>query len=131
MTTEQAGLLRKAWSSLDAARLLSEQGHHDFSASRAYYAMFYAAEALLLSRELRFSKHSAVHAAFGQQFVKPGSVPAELHRNLLEAARIRNLGDYGIGPEVDASTAGEQILQAEEFIRVAEQRIDALPSGQG
>ena len=36
-----------------------------FAASRAYYAMFYAAEALLQSRGLAFSKHSAVHAAFG------------------------------------------------------------------
>ncbi|MBI3401803.1 MAG: HEPN domain-containing protein [Acidobacteria bacterium] len=44
----------------------------DFALARAYYAMFYAAEALLLDRGLRFRKHGAIHAAFGEQFIKKG-----------------------------------------------------------
>ncbi len=43
MTSEQEALLRKACSSLAAARLLAEQKYYDFSISRAYYAMFYVA----------------------------------------------------------------------------------------
>ena len=53
-----------------AAQLLNDQGFHDFATSRAYYAMFYVAEALLLGEGLTFSKHSAVIAAFGKSFVK-------------------------------------------------------------
>ena len=45
-------LLDKAHASVQAARLLNGEGYPDFAASRAYYAMFYAAEALLLSRGL-------------------------------------------------------------------------------
>ncbi len=52
MKPEQAALLRKAESSLKAARLLASEAYHDFAASRAYYAMFYAAEALLLGAGL-------------------------------------------------------------------------------
>ena len=37
-------ILDKANESLEAATLLAEQGYYDFSASRAYYAMFYAVE---------------------------------------------------------------------------------------
>jgi uncharacterized protein (UPF0332 family) len=40
MTSEQEALLRKAYSSLAAARLLAEQKYYDFSISRVYYAMF-------------------------------------------------------------------------------------------
>jgi len=45
--------------------------HQDFitAVNRAYYAIFYAANALLCSRRLERSKHSGVLAAFRQHFV--------------------------------------------------------------
>ena len=66
MTADQAALLRKAHSSLHAAKLLAGEKFFDFSVSRAYYTMFYVAEALLLGQGRSFSKHSAVLAAFGE-----------------------------------------------------------------
>lgn len=74
MTAEQAALLQKAQKSLRAARLLADQGFYDFAVSRAYYAMFYIAEAFLLGEGLAFSKHSAVISAFGERFAKSGRV---------------------------------------------------------
>jgi uncharacterized protein (UPF0332 family) len=65
MTPEILALLDKARASHRAAVLLSQQGYPDFAASRAYYAMFYTAEALLLGRGLSFSSHAAAIAAFG------------------------------------------------------------------
>jgi len=88
-------LLEKAERSVSAAEGLLADGFPDFAAARSYYAMFYATEALLLSRDQSFSKHSAVIAAFGREFVKPGLLPQSLHRDLLEAYDLRNLGDYG------------------------------------
>jgi len=61
-------ILEKARESIDAAKLLAEQGYLDFAASRAYYGMFYAAEALLLHKDLSFSSHSAVIAAYGREY---------------------------------------------------------------
>jgi uncharacterized protein (UPF0332 family) len=49
MTPEQAALLKKAHDSLWGAKLLAKDGLYDFAASRAYYTMFYVAEAMLLS----------------------------------------------------------------------------------
>ncbi len=49
MTPEQQGLLDKALRSLQAARGLNATGFAEFAASRAYYAMFYVAEAFLAS----------------------------------------------------------------------------------
>jgi uncharacterized protein (UPF0332 family) len=70
MTLEQSALIKKAQDSIEAARLLKNSGYYDFSVSRAYYAMFYVAEAFLLEDDLSFSKHSAVISAFGRRFAK-------------------------------------------------------------
>ncbi len=54
MTDEQEALLAKAEESIAAARLLQERGFVAIAASRAYYAMFYLASAMLLGKNLRF-----------------------------------------------------------------------------
>ena len=96
MTEDQSALLEKADESLRAARLLAHEGFFDFAVSRAYYTMFYAAEALLLKENLSFSKHSAVIAAFGLHFVKAGHVASDFHRYLIEGMDSRNVGDYAL-----------------------------------
>jgi uncharacterized protein (UPF0332 family) len=74
MTDEQRELLLKAQQSLEAAKLLLANNYPDYATSRAYYTMFYLAEAFLEGEELSFSKHSAVIAAFGREFAKPQRV---------------------------------------------------------
>ncbi|MDA8089632.1 MAG: HEPN domain-containing protein [Nitrospiraceae bacterium] len=119
MTSEQVALLKKAQDSLDAARLLVERSFYDFAVSRAYYAMFYIAEAFLLGEGLSFSKHSAVIAAFGQHFVKTGRVPQEFHRYLIEGEDSRNVGDYDTGSGLGKEEALEQIEHAARFLELA------------
>jgi len=120
MTSEQQDLINKAKESLAASRLLHDQGHYGFAASRAYYAMFYLAEAMLLGEGLAFSKHSAVHSAFGEHFAKSGRVPVKFHRYLIHAMEIRHTGDYGKPMTVTNEDSREQISRAEEFLALAE-----------
>ena len=95
MTPEQKALLEKAQDSLGAAELLAKNKYFDFAISRAYYSMFYVAEAFLLGEGSAFSKHTSVIAAFGQLFAKPGRVPSQFHRYLIEATpRLRPKGVY-------------------------------------
>lgn len=121
MNEAQRDLLIKARDSLRAAHLLANEGLHGFSASRAYYSMFYVAEALLEGEGLSFSRHSAVIAAFGRHFAKTGRLPVEFHRYLREAAESREAGDYAIKQSVSAERSAEHIRQAEEFLKAAEQ----------
>jgi uncharacterized protein (UPF0332 family) len=65
---ETRKLLDKSARAVRAARLLLENGETDFAAGRAYYAMFYAAEALLWEEGHRSSSHSGVHSLFGERF---------------------------------------------------------------
>lgn len=100
-------LLHKAQESLAAARLLRQANYYGFAASRAYYGMFYAAEAALLAMGLSFSKHSAVVAAFGRQLANKGLVPRHLHRYLLDAFDLRTIGDYDAPGTIENERAGQ------------------------
>lgn len=127
MNAEQAALLRKASASLQAARLLADQNYPEFSVSRAYYAMFYVAQALLLGEGLSFSKHSAVIAAFGKEFAKPGRVPAEFHRYLIEGQTSRAAGDYEAVSGFTKEEAFNQMRRAERFLELAEELLGQVP----
>ena len=127
MTESQIGLIRKAQESLQAAKLLAGKEHWGFAASRAYYTMFYVAEAMLLGEGLEYSKHSAVIAAFGERFARTQRIPPEYHRMIIEAQDSRNAGDYDIHPGVTPATAIEQIANAEKFLRLADQFLGQLP----
>ena len=121
MTAEQQALMQLAAESLAAGRLLSEQGFPRFAASRAYYAMFYAAQALLLQLGLAFSKHSAVIATFGKEFAKTGILPPELHRYMIEAEDLRHDGDYDPMTQIDPAAVSEQLSHAQSFLDAARQ----------
>ena len=127
MTDEQRDLLAQAHDSIGAARVLLETGYPGFSVSRSYYAMFYLAEALLLTQNLSFSKHSAVISAFGRHFAKTGVVPGEYHRFLAEAQSLRHSGDYGQRKSVTSEQAQEQIGRAQQFLRLAGDLLGPLP----
>lgn len=126
MTDEQRELLLKAQQSLDAAKLLLSNNYPDYATSRAYYSMFYIAEAFLEGEALPFSKHSAVIAAFGREFAKTQRVPPDFHRFLIEAQELRTTGDYGQLNAVTIDQATEQIDRAEQFLALAIQAIGTI-----
>jgi uncharacterized protein (UPF0332 family) len=117
---EIKALLEKAKRSQKAAAKLFKDGDVDFAASRAYYSLFYTAEALLLTRDLSFSSHSAVIANFGKEFAKMGILNPKFHHYLMEAQDRRNIGDYSILAQVTAEQVREMLAWAKEFIKAAE-----------
>lgn len=128
MTEDQLELLLKASQSLSAAKVLLDNGFPDYATSRAYYAMFYIAEAFLEGEGMSFSSHAAVISAFGREFARTGRVPVEFHQFLIRAQDLRNAGDYGQLNAVTAEQATEQIIRAEQFLEVAQNLIGVLPS---
>ena len=127
MTSAQLNLLLKADQSLSAARLMLDGGYPEYAASRAYYTMFYIAEAFLDGEGLSFSKHSAVISAFGREFARTGRVPVKFHQFLIRSQELRNAGDYGEINAVTANQAADSIAQAEEFLELAQNAIGTLP----
>ena len=61
-------LLDKAARAIRVASLLVNNGETEFAAGRAYYGMFYVAEALLYEVGQRSRSHSGIHSLYGEQF---------------------------------------------------------------
>lgn len=109
-------MMQKADRSMAAAKRHMEGGDYDFASSRAYYASFYTMEAILLTRNLAFSKHSGVISAFNQHFIKPGIFPTEFSRLIARLSRDRQIGDYGFGVSIAEGEATQDILSAERIV---------------
>ena len=108
--------LQRAEQSLRAAQELASRGYYDFAASRAYYAAFYAATALLLPEGLELSKHSGVIASIHQRFVKTGKLNTEHGKTLNWLFELRGVGDYGVTEHVSRQEAEQAIQAARDFV---------------
>ncbi|MGQ0665338.1 MAG: HEPN domain-containing protein [Pseudomonadota bacterium] len=109
-------LLEKAQRAVKTADKVLAIGEVEDAAARAYYAMFYVAEALLAERGLSFRKHSGVHSAFGMHFAKTGLLDAKFHRWLLAGFGKRIAADYGIDEALVDEDAREMIDHARAFL---------------
>lgn len=116
-------LLTKAQQSLDASEYLLRGKYTDFAVARAYYTMFYVAEAFLITKNMAFSKHSAVISAFGKEFAKTKIIPPKYHKYLKEAQDLRLLGDYDEMETISTEEAQTQINRAKEFLDFSQQKL--------
>ncbi len=119
MKIEQQQLLEKAKESLEAAQILIDNNLAAIAVTRAYYSMFYVAEAFLLGEELTFSSHSAVISAFGRLFAKEKRLPVDYHRYLINAQEKRIEADYNLTPNITLLEAELIISQAKEMLDYA------------
>lgn len=122
MSDALRAFIEKAKESLVASKLLADNQLYDFAGSRAYYTMFYIAEAFLWQQRLSFSSHSAVIAKFGQEVARKGIVPLEFHQYLIDAQDKRTQADYNIEQDVRLSQEDvrQLIQQCKAFIKQAE-----------
>jgi uncharacterized protein (UPF0332 family) len=112
-------LLEKAERAIQAADVLLITVGAEFAAGRAYYAMFYTAEALLHECDQKFSKHGALHAAYGKEFTKSGLLDPKFHRWLLNAFDVRLQEDYDAETLVSGERVEEMLEQARIFLAAA------------
>ncbi len=124
MNPEFQFFFTKAKRSLESANLLREHGDHDFAASRAYYAMFYMAEALLWAVGQTYKSHSQVIGAFGREFAKTGKLDPKFHQSLIAAENWRKTGDYDMRTAVTTKDSAQLCLQAKEFIEAVEKFLE-------
>lgn len=112
-------LLDKALDAIEAAEGLMDMGKAEFSAGRAYYAMFYIAEALLSEKELEFKQHGQVIGAYGLHFAKTKELDPKYHRWLVDGFDTRISGDYGVDTGIDNDIVADMINRAREFYQAA------------
>ena len=116
MPDEVDELLGRADERLRAARHLLSGGHFSDAVSRAYYAMYFTATALLLSRGLNSKTHRGLVALLFENFVKPGDLDREVAGLLPAAMAARHEADYGFPDQSTELEARETIADAERFV---------------
>lgn len=121
--SEQDAIVEKATSRLDTAEFLFENGKYETAVSEAYYAMFHAAKALLLTEESRPKTHAGTATELGNLFQD------RMDRELLaEFSRIRQLredADYEIDTDIDREIASDAVETAGRFLSEATDLLDA------
>ncbi len=121
--------LERAEQSIEAAGKLLSDGYCDFAASRAYYAAFYAATALLLNDGMEFSKHSGVIAAIHKRFIKTEKLEKQFGKDLNWLFELRSIGDYGVTIHIPEQEAKQAIEAARRFVQTVQLILQEAENG--
>ena len=109
-------LLARAEKALAGAQLPYDGAFYEDAVSRSYYAMFYAAEALLLARRHSASTHKGVIMQLNRHLVKKGHLAERYGKMLSRGAAKRQLADYTGDFVISEEEAAEVLRDARQFI---------------
>jgi uncharacterized protein (UPF0332 family) len=117
-------LLTKAVDSIEVAETILEMNKPEMAAGRAYYAMFYIAEALLFEKGMEFNTHGQVIGAYGKEFAKTKELDPKFHRSLRAGFDARIAGDYDVDTNITNDLIADMINQAREFLEAAQNYLE-------
>ena len=101
----------------DAEYLIA--GGRNFAAvGRGYYAMFHAATAALLNKDIVRHSHHGIISTFGREFVKTGQIDPKFHKYFNEAFDLRQESDYQPLVDITQGQANKVIDRAKEFLEI-------------
>jgi uncharacterized protein (UPF0332 family) len=115
--------LARADTCLREARALQDAALPYGAASRAYYAVFHAASALLFSVGLEARTHKGVVSLLGEHFVRPARLSPRMGRLVSRMQRDREDADYAPGAVFTSVEAAQMIADADAFLAEARRLI--------
>jgi len=101
---------------LEVAQANLDKDFNRSACNRAYYAIFYAASALLYSKGKSYSKHSAVLAAFRQYFIKTEEFDKKWSDDYEFVMDNRQAADYELHDDIEKEDAIKSVAKAKQFI---------------
>ncbi len=112
--------VESAKEALESAKVLFDAESYKAANNRAYYAIFYAVNAVHAMDGKAYKRHKDALGNFNKEYVKTEVFPRSLGRRIAEAEEIRHASDYDDFYIATREEAEEQIATAEEFIQVVE-----------
>ena len=107
----------KACVDLEAAKYLLDGGFLEGAISRAYYAAFHAARAVLLLLGERPRTHEGTLQLFGLRVVKPGLIETKYARSFRLLFQNRQTADYTVLTSIEEQETKEMIQAADAFLK--------------
>ncbi|MCD6232550.1 HEPN domain-containing protein [Candidatus Aerophobetes bacterium] len=113
--------LEKARNTLSDAKKYINNATLESTVNRIYYAMFYAVNALLITKGLASSKHSGVLGLFNREVIKKGLIERRFGKFYSDMLNNRQEGDYKDFVKFEREDVEEWLKKAEEFIAKIEE----------
>lgn len=110
---------------LRAARALVPLGLFNDAVSRAYYAAFHYARALLLLEGLEPKTHRGVFALLERHFEATGRLSRDALSRFARLQTFRGLADYDARDRLSAARGEEEVASAEAFVAEAQRVLTA------
>ncbi|MFQ6059130.1 MAG: HEPN domain-containing protein [Anaerolineae bacterium] len=123
--------LRRSEEKLRLAKLALDDGLYADAIVAAYYAMFHAARALLLTKEIAPRRHTGVIGMFSLEFVRPGIIAKELGRALNRAWHLRERCEYASSEDATPRKAKLYWEQATKFVAEIKRVLEEMESQAG
>jgi uncharacterized protein (UPF0332 family) len=93
--------------------------------SRAYYAVFHAARALLLLEGAEPKTHAGVARMIGEQLVRSGKLDAKSALRFTRLQAYRQASDYAYAFAIDLDDARRELAEAKAFVQQAAGAVEA------
>lgn len=110
------GYRARAREELEASRSMLEGHFYAASISRAYYAVYYSMNALLIEMDIATKSHKQTAIEFRKHFIKTEKFEKKYSTILDQLFNVRMLSDYDATPEIDEEKTKHLLSLAEDFV---------------
>ena len=108
--------MEKARNTFEELEILAAANRWNGAATRMYFAVFHAVNALLIHDGHEVNTHKGSHALFGLYYIKTGILPKEYGRLYDQLQSMREEGDYNWAYEVSPEELKSRITPAHQLI---------------
>lgn len=115
--------IETAYKTLDAAKILADNGFWNSAVNRLYYSLFYAVNAILVKNKIISQSHSGTRSQFSLYFIKTGKLDKKYGKLFAELYDWRQKGDYENLFEYDAESVFPLFDNVLEMIEHIEKEI--------
>lgn len=115
--------MERADAAMQEAEYSAQGGWYNLAVSRLYYACYYAAVAVLISKSVETQSHSGVRAMMALHLVKEGLLAKEHLTTFTALFHSRQSSDYDDFVMCDEDTYTDYLAKAKECVKALKQII--------
>lgn len=111
-----------ALDTFDDAKFLAQNERYRGAMNRCYYAYYYLAKGILVTKGIVVKTHKGLNSEFGRVFIKTAEIPLEYGEYLGYLFRERQTADYEPEEEIQKEEIDKALFMVEEFINFVKQK---------
>lgn len=116
--------LERAHDTYEEIEVLRQAGKLNGAASRIYYSVFHAVNALFINDGLQAARHKSSHVLFSQNYILTGKLPSDFGRIYNRLQSLREKSEYNCFYDVTEQDILDGTEVAGKFISAIEKLIN-------